>query len=101
MGLFFKLNYELRYAGTKSKNEVTQKVVGYVADNLRDMAWQESISNQLRKEERPHTTLGIFLRLFDVKDIENGKLKSYARYKQKEDKLVIDQMLVKSYFEVL
>jgi hypothetical protein len=94
MGLFLQLNYELRYAGTKSKNEVTQKVVGYVADNLRGMAWQESISNQLRKEERHHITLGVILRLFDAKDIEKGKLKSYARYKQKEDKLVIDQMLV-------
>lgn len=94
MGLFLKLNYELRYAGTKSKSDLTQKVVGYVADNIREMTWQESISNQLRKVERHHTTLGVFLRLFDIKDIENGKLKSYARYKQKEDKLVIDQMLV-------
>jgi hypothetical protein len=84
----------LRYAGTKSKSEATQKVVGYLADNLRDMAWQESIFHQLRKVERHHTTLSIILRLFDIKDIEEGKLKSYARYKQKEDKLVIDQMLV-------
>ncbi|MDR1178972.1 MAG: hypothetical protein LBK44_00575 [Spirochaetales bacterium] len=94
MGLFLKLNYELHYAGTKSKSEVTQKVVGYIADNLRDMAWQESISNQLRKVEKHHTTVGIILRLFDIKDIEEGKLKSYARYMKNDDKLIIDQMLV-------
>jgi hypothetical protein len=67
MGLFLKLNYELHYAGTKSKSEATQKVVGYIADNLRDMAWQESIFHQLRNVERHHATLGIILRLFDIK----------------------------------
>ncbi|WP_181415980.1 hypothetical protein [Gilliamella apicola] len=94
MGTFLKITYESRYAGNFENNVKQIKVVRYIIDNLNNMAWQESISNQLQKIDRHHTSLSIILRLFDIKDIEAGKLKSYARYKQKEDKLVIDQMLV-------
>ena len=94
MGTFLKSTIEARWAGNKEKTNLTQKVVEYIADGLRDMSWQESISNQLRKSDGHHTNLYIVLRLFDIKDIEEGKLKSFARYKKKDEKLVIDQMLV-------
>ena len=94
MGTFFKTTYEARWAGNKEKTDLTQKVIGYIAHNLRIMPWQESISSQLRKIDGHHTNLYLVLRLFDIKDIEEGKLKSFARYKKKEDKLVIDQMLI-------
>ncbi|QWX84246.1 hypothetical protein H0I23_00925 [Cellulophaga sp. HaHaR_3_176] len=94
MGTFLTMSFEARWAGNKEKTNLTQKVIGYIADNLRDMVWQESISNQLCKVDGHHTNLRIVLRLFDIKDIEEGKLKSLARYKKKDDKLVIDQMLV-------
>jgi len=94
MGTFLKVTFEARYAGSEEKNKKKSKVVRYIADNLRDMTWQELISNQLRNLEGHHTSLYIILRLFDIKDIEEGKLKSFARYKKKDDKLVIDQMLV-------
>jgi hypothetical protein len=94
MGSFLNIVYESRYAGSFEANVKQNKVVGYISDNLQDIAWQESISDQLQKIDKHHTSLSIFLRLFDIKDIEEGKLKSYARYKQKEDKLIIDQMLV-------
>jgi hypothetical protein len=94
MGTFLKITYESRYAGSFENNVKQIKVLDYIIDNLNNMIWQESISNRLQKLDRHHASLSIILRLFDIKDIENGKLKSYARYKQKEDKLVIDQMLV-------
>jgi hypothetical protein len=94
MGIFSTITFEARYAGSEDKNKKKSKVVKYICDHIQDYGWQESIVNKLRNTNDHHTTLSIFLRLFDAKDIENGKLKSYARYKQKEDKLVIDQMLV-------
>lgn len=94
MGTFLKVTFEARYAGSEEKNQKKSKVVRYIADNLRDMIWQESISSQLRKVDGHHTNLYLVLRLFDIKDIEEGKLKSFARYKKKEDKLVVDQMLI-------
>ncbi|MDO6855346.1 hypothetical protein Q4599_17370 [Cellulophaga lytica] len=94
MGTFLKVTFEARYAGSEEKNQKKSKVIRYIADNLRDMPWQESISSQLRKVDGHHTNLYLVLRLFDIKDIEEGKLKSFARYKKKEDKLVVDQMLI-------
>jgi hypothetical protein len=94
MGIFLKITYESRYAGNFENNVKQNKVLDYIIDNLNNMTWQEFISNQLQKIDKHHTSLSIILRLFDIKDIKEGKLKSYARYKQKEDKLVIDQMLV-------
>ncbi|WP_202112995.1 MULTISPECIES: hypothetical protein [unclassified Gilliamella] len=94
MGTFLKITYESRYAGDFENNVKQIKVARYIIDNLNNMMWQESISNQLQKIDKHHTSLSIILRLFDIKDIEEGKLKSYARYKKKEDKLIIDQMLV-------
>ena len=56
------------------------------------MAWQETISNKLCKIERHHVILFIVLRLFHQSEIEEGKLKSYARYIKAKERLVIDQM---------
>lgn len=93
MGTFLKITYESRYAGDFENNVKQIKIARYIIDNLNNMMWQESISNQLQKIDKHHTSLSIILRLFDIKDIKEGNLKSYARYKQKEEKLVIDQML--------
>ena len=94
MGIFLKITYESRYAGNFENNVKQIKVTRYIIDNLNDMIWQESISNQLQKIDKHHISLGIILRLFNIKDIEKGKLKSYARYMRKKDELEIDQMLV-------
>ena len=93
-GYFLKITYESRYAGNFENNVKQIKVARYIIDNLNNMIWQKSISNQLQKIDRHHISLSIILRLFDIKDIEKGKLKSYARYMRKKDKLVIDQMLI-------
>lgn len=94
MGTFLNITSELRYAGSFEDTVKQSKVVSYISDNLQSMVWQESISNQVQKVDKHHTSLSIILRLFHRADIERGKLKSYARYKQKEDKFEIDQMLV-------
>jgi hypothetical protein len=94
MGTFLTITFEAQYAGSEEKNKKKSKVIIYICDHIQDYEWQESISNQLRSTNGHHTNLAIILRLFDMKNIEKGNLKSYARYKQKEDKLIIDQMLV-------
>ncbi|MDO6855380.1 hypothetical protein Q4599_17560, partial [Cellulophaga lytica] len=96
MGIFLQTSCEVRNAGSETKNKLIIKVIDYINRNLRNNEWQESIAGQLRKleEQYSHKTLFIILRLFDIKDISEGKLKSFARYKKKDDKLVIDQMLV-------
>lgn len=96
MGTFLSITYELHFVETESKRKAIKRVVNYITDNLGDMIWQESISNQLRREERHHSTLFIVLRLFHKEEVEEGKLKSYARYKKKDDELIIDQMFVLS-----
>lgn len=94
MGIFLRITFEARYAGTKEKNEKKSKVVKYITDHIHDYGWQESIVNKLRKTREDHITLSIILRFFNAEDIEKSKLKSYARYMKKQDQLVIDQMLV-------
>lgn len=94
MGTFLKITFESRYAGSFETNVKQIKVVSYISDNLQSMTWQESISNQLQKVNTHHTSLSLILRLFHREDIEKGKLKSYARYISKKDKLEIDQILI-------
>ncbi len=70
MGIFLKITCESRYAGNFENNVKQIKVVRYIIDNLNDMIWQESISNQLQEIDRHHISLGIIFRLFNIKDIE-------------------------------
>lgn len=93
MGLFLKITYEARYAGSFENNVKQLKVLRYICDNIRDMNWQESISSQLQKVEQHHISLSIILRMFNIKHINEGDLKSYARYTKKEHSLHIDQIL--------
>lgn len=103
MGRFIGVTYELHYIEIESKREILKKIVNYIIDNLNDLIWQDSISNQLCKGGCGHRNKIIFvvLRLFHLKEIEEGELKSIARYKKADDKLVIDQMLILSDYAVL
>lgn len=98
MGRFIGVTYELHFIEIESKREILKRTVNYIIDNLNDLIWQDSISNQLCKGGCDHRNKIIFvvLRLFHLKEIEEGKLKSIARYKKADDKLVIDQMLILS-----
>lgn len=70
---------------------------------MNDYAWQDSISSKLTTldPKYSHIALGTILRLFHLKNIEAGNLKSFARYVKKDDKLIIDQMLVIDKYEDL
>ncbi len=93
MGTFLSITSDSRYADSFENTVKQNKVLRYITHNLSNMMWQESISNKLQKIDKHHTSLSILLRLFDIKNIEKGKLKSYARYSKKEDELEIEQML--------
>lgn len=96
MGRFMGATYELHYIEIKSDREALKRVANYIIDSLNDLDWQNSISDQLCKEKCLHRnkTILIVLRLFHQKEIDEGNLKSYARYKKADDKLIIDQMFV-------
>lgn len=98
MGRFIGATYELHYIEIKSQRDLLKKIVDYIIDNLNDLIWQNSISNHLCKGGCDHRNkiILVVLRLFHLEEIVKGKLKSYARYKKADDKLVIDQMLVLS-----
>lgn len=96
MGRFMGATYELHYVEIKSERESLRKIVDYIIDSLNDLDWQNSISSRLCKGGCFHRnkTILITLRLFHQKEIEEGSLKSHARYKKVDNKLVIDQMFV-------
>lgn len=103
MGLFLTITYQSQGGSTAEKAYRNQKVLSYIIDSLNDQFWQYPIAAKLRKldEKYTHITLSTILRFFDQKNIDLGKLKSYARYFKKDDKLVIDQMLPLNKYETL
>lgn len=94
MSTFLGITSESRFAGTYVKNRLMGRVESYITHNLHDDPWQDSISPQLRNKTGHHETIGIILRFFSMQNIEAGKLKSYAGYMKKDDRLIIDPMLV-------
>lgn len=101
METFIGAVYELHFVKNEVKRQTVTNVVRYVADNIRDMDWQGSICTKVRKIEEQPDALYIVLRLFHQSEIEKGKLKSYARYKKANEKLVIDQMFALDDYEDL
>lgn len=103
MGLFLKITSESQGAKKVEKAFINNSVIDYILDGLNDYTWQDQISSQLRavNAQYSHITLGTILRLFLLKHIEAGNLKSFSRYVKKDDKLVIDQMLVADKYESL
>lgn len=103
MGLFLKITSESQGAETVEKAIINNKVINYILDGLNDYYWQDQIAPKLRtlNAQYSHITLGTILRLFLLKNIEMGNLKSFSRYIKKDDKLVIDQMLVANKYESL
>jgi hypothetical protein len=96
MGTFFRITYDSQGGKTAEKATVNQKILTNILDGLNDDNWQYPISGKLRKldEKFHHITIGTILRFFLHKNIKEGNLKSFARYIKKDDKLIIDQILV-------
>ena len=103
MGIFLKITYQSQGGKTAEKAISNQKVLAFIVDSLNDYPWQESISSKLTTldQKYSHIVLGTILRFFHKKNIETGKLKSCARYIKKDDKLVIDKMLIIDKYETL
>lgn len=103
MGIFLQITYQSQGGKTAEKAFINQKVLDYIIDGLNDYPWQESISSRLTTldQKYSHITIGAILRFFLLKNIEIGNLKSFARYIKKDDKLIIDQMLVIDKYENL
>ncbi|WP_312117983.1 hypothetical protein [Brevibacillus reuszeri] len=103
MGIFFKITSDSYGGETVEKADINNKVLHYITDALNDYVWQDSIAPKLRKIDAKysHITLGTILRFYLQRYIEEGNLKSFARYIKKDDKLIIDQMLVLNKYETL
>ena len=103
MGIFLKITYESQGGKTAKKAFTNQKVLACIIDGLNDYPWQETISGKLTTldQKYSHIALGAILRFFHLKNIEAGNLKSFARYLKKDDKLIIDQMLIIDKYENL
>lgn len=103
MGIFFKITCESQGAKTVEKAFINNSVLDYILNSLNDYTWQDQISSKLRtlNPQYSHITLGTILRLFLLNNIEAGNLKSFSRYIKKDDKLVIDQILVADKYESL
>lgn len=103
MGIFLQITYQSQGGKTAEKAFINQKVLDYIIDGLNDYSWQESISSRLTTldQKYSHIVIGAILRFFLLKNIEIGNLKSFARYIKKDDKLIIDQMLVIDKYENL
>lgn len=103
MGIFLQITYQSQGGKTAEKAFINQKVLDYIIDSLNDYPWQESISSRLTTldQKYSHIAIGAILRFFLLKNIEIGNLKSFARYIKKDDKLIIDQMLVIDKYENL
>ena len=85
------------------KATVNQGILDDVLDSLNDYAWQDRIAPQLRNLDAhfSHITLGVILRFYHMVNVEKGNLRSLARYIKKDDKLLVDQMLVVDEYEDL
>ncbi|MDH6678216.1 hypothetical protein M2284_002419 [Rhodococcus sp. LBL1] len=103
MGIFLKITYDSQGGATAEKATVNQGILDDVLDSLNDYAWQDRIAPQLRDLDAQfsHITLGLILRFYHKVNVDKGNLKSLARYIKKDDKLLVDQMLVVDAYEDL
>lgn len=103
MGIFIKITYQSQGGRTAEKAIVNQKILFSIIRGLNDYPWQESISSKLTSldQKYSHIAIGAILRFFLLENIEIGNLKSFARYIKKDDKLIIDQMLMIDKYENL
>ncbi|SHF61622.1 hypothetical protein [Chryseobacterium sp. OV279] len=103
MGIFLKITYDSQGGKTKEKAIINQNILDNILNSLNDYAWQDSISSKLTSldPKYSHIALGTILRFFHLKNIEIGNLKSFARYAKKDDKLIIDQILIIDKYEDL
>ncbi|MDH6279592.1 hypothetical protein [Prescottella agglutinans] len=103
MGIFLKITYDSQGGTTAEKATVNQGILDDVLNSLNDYAWQDRIAPRLRNLDAQfsHITLGLILRFYRKVNVDKGNLRSLARYIKKDDKLLVDQMLVVDAYEDL
>lgn len=85
MGLFFKITSESQGAETVEKAIINNNVLNNILDGLNDYYWQDELAKKLRilHPQYSHVTISSILRLFLLKNVESGNLKSFSRYIKK------------------
>ncbi|WP_135454850.1 hypothetical protein [Mycobacterium sp. DL99] len=103
MGIFLKITYDSQGGKTAEKATINQGILDDVLNSLNDYAWQDRIAPQLRNLDAQfsHIALGLILRFYHKVNVEKGDLRSLVRYIKKDDKLLVDQMLVVDEYEEL
>ncbi|MFG1784471.1 hypothetical protein ACGFIU_18690 [Rhodococcus oryzae] len=103
MGIFLKITYDSQGGKTAEKATINQGILDDILNSLNDYAWQDRIAPQLRNLDAQfsHIALGLILRFYHKVNVEKGNLRSLVRYIKKDDKLLVDQMLVVDEYEDL
>lgn len=103
MGIFLKITYDSQGGKTAEKATINQGILDDVLNSLNDYAWQDRIAPQLRNLDAQfsHIALGLILRFYHKVNVEKGDLRSLVRYIKKDDKLLVDQILVVDEYEEL
>ncbi|QKT10906.1 hypothetical protein [Rhodococcus sp. W8901] len=103
MGIFLKITYDSQGGKTAEKATTNQDILDDILNSLNDYAWQDRIASQLRNLDAQfsHIALGLILRFYHKTNVEKGNLRSLVRYIKKDDKLLVDQMLVVDEYEDL
>ncbi|MGW4099784.1 hypothetical protein [Mycobacterium sp. NPDC004974] len=98
-----KITYDSQGGKTAEKATINQGILDDVLNSLNDYAWQDRIAPQLRNLDAQfsHIALGLILRFYHKVNVEKGDLRSLVRYIKKDDKLLVDQMLVVDEYEEL
>jgi hypothetical protein len=96
MGIFLKITYDSQGGQTVAKAIINQNILDSILNSLNDYVWQDSISGKLTTldPKYSHIVLGTILRFYHLKNIKTGNLRSFARYLKKDNKLIIDQILM-------
>lgn len=91
--MFIGFTSEFRWCGTKELTDKLVHSVRYIRDCINDSEWQYSVNSSIRKNTEAQEAISIVLRLFNAKDIEDLKIKSYYRYNKQKNCLGIDIVL--------
>ncbi|RKE56363.1 HicA family toxin-antitoxin system [Sphingobacterium detergens] len=94
MGVFLFSTYELDSTGSGKHDKLFRKVLDYLIHNLNDVEWQELISKKIRTSNDSRRIIKIYLRFFNKMRIEENVLKSYSKYVNKDECLIVDPVFL-------
>lgn len=103
MGIFLKITSQSEGGASAHEAEKNQRILDEILAGLLDYHWQDGIAPRLRTRDNrySHIAISIFLRLFTPESVEVNNHRSSARYFARDDRLVIDQVLVTADYAAL